>query len=71
MVYLFTVKSSFVNSKCTDNYNINLLTASQCQDPLAQGMNTLLIVDCSASMTGEPLLQAKQAVSDFLRGEYV
>ncbi|XP_033750195.1 uncharacterized protein LOC117334606 isoform X2 [Pecten maximus] len=43
-------------------------TAESCTDPIAHGMNTILILDTSKSMQGEGLQQAKIAIEDILTG---
>ncbi|XP_021342846.1 uncharacterized protein LOC110443143 isoform X2 [Mizuhopecten yessoensis] len=43
-------------------------TAESCTDPIAQGMNTILILDTSSSMQGEGMKQARTAIEDILTG---
>ncbi|XP_069138194.1 uncharacterized protein [Argopecten irradians] len=43
-------------------------TAASCTDPIAQGMNTILILDTSRSMQGEGIQQAKAAIEDIITG---
>ncbi|XP_060071146.1 uncharacterized protein LOC132551061 isoform X2 [Ylistrum balloti] len=43
-------------------------TAESCTDPIAQGMNTILILDTSKSMLGQGMEQAKAVIEDILTG---
>ncbi|KAJ8304636.1 hypothetical protein KUTeg_018219 [Tegillarca granosa] len=44
------------------------IKAQTCEDSLAHGANTIIILDTSASMLGEPFQEAVEAIENFLLG---